>query len=292
MPRRKTEHSGGVTPIPCRKNEALRSVIARYADALREQAHTLGDHGLSKDDFYRSGVFRGAIERLRGQFSATMREKRDFVRCVLNHMQDAGAIGDWESAESKNRHDFLLHIGDRNCVIELKGCLDGNNTTIFERPPHAHEFVLWSICSNPAADPRHNAWSGLHVRLSAEIIERHQRIDGLIIWDWLCASSARPGCPKSDRLIDIGPWRLPPPCIYVFPATIAHPRNNPCAQARRLDDCALLSAFADVFSCNQDEIFYVSFEARYFGSDIERRTIVKRNGAIVAESDFTPIQRA
>jgi len=47
-----------------------------------------GYHGHGESEFHGSGLFRGAIERVRGQFSATMRDRREFVRHVLNHMQD------------------------------------------------------------------------------------------------------------------------------------------------------------------------------------------------------------
>src|SRR5271165_934827 len=77
--------------------------------------------------------------------------------------------------------------------------------------------------TNPGADPRHNAWSGIHTRLSAEIISRSQRVDGLDIWDMVCGTFGRP-CPKLEsdttRFTVVGPYRLPPPCIYLFPVTI------------------------------------------------------------------------
>jgi hypothetical protein len=38
-----------------------------YAEVLKTDAHKLGAHGLSEQEFYDSGVFRGAIERIRGQ---------------------------------------------------------------------------------------------------------------------------------------------------------------------------------------------------------------------------------
>ena len=74
--------------IPCSQNEDLRKLIESYAEALKVEAHKLGSHGLNEADFYNSGLFRGAIERIRGQFSATMREKREFARDILNYMQD------------------------------------------------------------------------------------------------------------------------------------------------------------------------------------------------------------
>ena len=94
--------------IPCQKNKNLTELIRNYAEVLKTEAHTLGTHGLNEQEFYNSGVFRGAIERVRGQFSATMGVKREFVRHVLNHMQDRGFILDWESAggkESPRLHD-------------------------------------------------------------------------------------------------------------------------------------------------------------------------------------------
>ena len=40
-------------------------------------------------------------------------------------------------------------------AIELKGCLDGNNTDIFERPTHVQEFVMWSVGRFRAGRQRH-----------------------------------------------------------------------------------------------------------------------------------------
>jgi hypothetical protein len=100
---------------------------------------------------------------------------------VLNYMQDQGFIQDCDSAGEANRHDYVVRLTGTVGVIELKGCLDGNNTNIFERPPNAQEFVIWSVCTNPGADPRLNAWSGIHTRLSAEIISRQQQVDGVMI---------------------------------------------------------------------------------------------------------------
>jgi hypothetical protein len=281
--------------IPCQQNAALRRKIEEFAETLKTEAHLLGNHGPSEAEFYNSGLFRGAIERIRGQFAATMREKREFVQHVLNHMQDQGVIQEWESAGEANRHDYVVHLNSgRIAIIELKGCLDGNNTNIFERPPHAQEFIIWSVCTNPGADPRHNAWSGIHTRLSAEIIFQEQRIDGLLIWDMVCGTIGRL-CPKienkSERLTDIGPFRLPPPCIYVFPATIPSPRNNPHPTAQQLEDVELLSAFNACFQCDPSEINYVDFQVQYRGADIERTTRVTRDGSIQQESAPTPIRR-
>jgi hypothetical protein len=285
-----------VTVIPCEQNAELRRQIESFTEVLKTQAHLLGDHGLDEAEFYNSGLFRGAIERIRGQFSATMREKREFVSHILNSMQDGGYIQEWDSAGENNRHDYTVRMtSGKVAVIELKGCLDGNNTNIFERPPHAHEFILWSVCTNPGADPRHNVWSGVHTRLSAEIISRSQRIDGLIVWDMVCGTIGRP-CPKvvdhEERLVVVGPYKLPPPCIYLFPATIPAPRNNPAPKAQPLNAVELLTAFNACFGGLSQEINSVDFEVENRGSETQRKTIVSRNGQVVQGSGMTAIRRA
>jgi hypothetical protein len=282
--------------VPCEQNRELRRKIEEYAETLKREAHKLGDHGLGEHEFYHSGLFRGAIERIRGQFSAAMREKRDFVKCVLNDMLANGFIVGWESAGEANRHDYSVQLkSGRTAIIELKGCLDGNNTNIFERPPHAQEFVIWSVCTNPGADPRHNVWSGLHTRLSAEIIFREQQVDGLIVWDMVCGTVGRT-CPKiagnESRLKSVGAYRLPPPCIYVMPATIPSPRNNPNPAPQKISESELLSAFHECFGGNSNEINSVEFEVGYEGSDTVRKTTIKRDGVVQHSSDATPIRRS
>lgn len=283
--------------IPCQQNEELQTRIRDFAEILKTQAHTLGAHGLDEQEFYNSGLFRGAIERIRGQFSATMRDKREFVQHVLNHMQDGGFIGEWNVSGSENRHDYTIAMpSGKTAVIELKGCLDGNNTNIFERPPHAHEFIIWSVCSNPGADPRLNAWSGIHTRLSAEIISRSQRVDGLLIWDWVCGTLGRP-CPKltghdDPRITEVGHYRLPPPCIYMFPSTIPSPRNNPNPPPQALGDVEILSAFANCFKANEQDLNSVSIAVAHAEADTVRSTTVVRNGEVQKQSNLTAIRRS
>lgn len=183
----------------------------------------------------------------------------------------------------------------RLAVIDLKGCLDGANTNIFERPPEAHEFVTWSLCTNAGADPRRNAWSGIHTRLSAEMISRNQRVDGLVIWDMICGTIGR-HCPKlgtlnpSARLTSIGPFSTPPPCIYVLPGTIPS-IEHPQAQAQSLEQVELLSAFHNAFGGSHDEINYVDFEIGERDDEVLRRTVIRRAGVVQHASDMTAIRR-
>lgn len=282
--------------IPCARNERLRAQIEAFAETLKTEAHKLGDHGLDEREFYDSPIFRGAIERVRGQFSATMRGKREFVRHVLNHMEDAGFIAGWDESEDAARNDYVVRlISGRTAVIDLKGCLDGNNTNIFERPGDADEFVIWSLCTNSGADPRRNAWSGIHTRLSAEMVSRAQCVDGVVIWDMICGTVAR-RCPKlaaadaGERTSEFGSFRTPPPCIYLFPSSPPTP-EHPVALAQALDDVELLAAFNACFKGHLDEINHVAFELTQTGETVERATTVVRSGAVVRASGPTAIRR-
>jgi hypothetical protein len=285
-----------VSEIPCEKNAELREKILEFAEVLKTESHKLGNHGLDERDFYQSGLFRGAIERIRGQFSASMKEKRDFVSLVLSYMQDGGFIADWGSAGEANRHDYFVELNNgRTAIIELKGCLDGNNTNIFERPPHADEFIVWSVCSNPGADPRHNVWSGIHTRLSAEMIDRNQRIDGLVVWDWICGTTARP-CPKlmaaPERATEVGQFRLPPPCIYLFPGTVPSVRNNPSPRVNILTDVGILEAMHRCFDGDDEEVNSVSIEVAHRGAETVRTTTITRGGVVQKTTEPTPIRRS
>lgn len=281
--------------IPCDQDSRLRAEIDRFAEALKTQAHALGDHGLTETDFYNSPILRGAIEKLRGEFSATMRGKREFVQHVLNHMQDGGFIGEWDRAKAGARNDYYIQLNSgRTAVIDLKGCLDGANTNIFERPPEADEFITWSLCTNSGADPRRNAWSGIHTRLSAEMISRNQRVDGVVIWDWICGTMGRP-CPKlallgAPRTTTLGPFTTPPPCVYVLPGQIPS-LEHPLASAQGLEDVELLSAFHRAFSGSDDEVHYVDFELAEQGDGLFRRTTVRRAGVQQHASEMTAIRR-
>ncbi|WP_428407923.1 hypothetical protein [Hyphococcus sp.] len=283
--------------IPCDNDDKeRRKKVDEYVEHLKLHAHEIGGHELSDQEFYDSGFFRAAMERIRGQNSAKMREKREFVQHVLNYLQDRSFIEDWSPAGSQNRYDYDVTFSDgRNAAIELKGCMDGNNTTIFERPNHAQEFLVWSVCANKLSNMARNAWSGLHTRLSAQIIENNIKVDGVIIWDWICGSRERP-CPKLrdpnfGNRIQIGPYNLPPPCIYILPATVPSARNNPKPNTPQLSELRLLNAFHECFGGSKDHINYVNYEIRQQGQEKARKTSVTRGGEIKKTSRFTPIRR-
>ncbi len=290
----------GVTQFPvilCQRSDQLTNVIRDYAEALKAAAPTIGAHGMGEEEFWASGLFRGAIERLRGQQAASMTEKRQFIRRILDHLWERGFIENWTVAGGEDRHDYELRFADgRIAAIEAKGCLDGNNTNIFERPANADEFVIWSLCQNPGADPRHNVWSGIHTRLSAEIMSRRQRVDGLIVWDMVCGTVGRP-CPKivgdgANRRSDVGGRQPPPPCLYLFPRTVPDPRNNPAPRCWTLPDVASLNIFHQAFNGDENDVVEVQISADMDGATARRTTRLVRRGVEVFASEPTPILRA
>jgi hypothetical protein len=131
--------------------------------------------------------------------------------------------------------------------------------------------------------------------LSAEIVDKSKQVDGLVIWDMVCGTIGRP-CPKlggdAKRLTEVGQYSVPPPCIFLFPATIPAPRNNPAPFAHQLKDVEFLSILHTAFKGADEEIATVLIEARYRGPDLERLTKVLRGGVVAQASDWTPIQRA
>jgi len=281
--------------VPCQQNKDLNKLVEEFAETLKTQAHVIGDHGLSERDFYQGGLFRGAIERIRGQFAADMAAKRDFVRQVLNYMQDHGYITGYEEAGGKNRHDYSIVLPDgRTSVVELKGGLDGNNTNIFERPPHAQEFLIWSIASNATGDPRRNVWSGIHTRLSAEIIDKKKQVDGLIVWDWICGTIGRP-CPKlqghPERKTVVGQFSLTPPCLYLFPKTVPSVRQNPDPEPHTVDEVGFIHALHKCFGGRDEELNTVRFAVAHQGNETVRTTTVYRDGQVQHRSKPTTIRR-
>ena len=282
--------------ILCELRDETKQKIDSYVEALRQSAPRIGDHGLTDAEFWDSGLFRSAIEKIRGTQAATMEEKRGFVEAILDHLQSQSKIQGWTSTGSGERHDYEVRLNNaRICAVETKGCLDGNNTNIFERPANADEFVIWSLCQNPGSDPAHNAWSGIHTRLSAEIIHRKQIVNGVIIWDMLCGTPGRP-CPKLEqepnRATPIGERRVPPPCIYLFPRTVPDVRNNPRPTTYVLSDVTFLEILHSEFSGNSDDVVSVAIEVKMDESTVSRKTSYSRNGTLFSESNWTKLKRA
>ena len=42
--------------VPCQRNDKLKKLIEEYAEVLKKDAHNLGNHGLTEEEFYDSGL--------------------------------------------------------------------------------------------------------------------------------------------------------------------------------------------------------------------------------------------
>lgn len=280
--------------IPCASSPEMTATIDAYAKALVAVAPSIGSHGLSEEAFWRAGIFRAAVEKIRGTQAASMSDKKAFIAETLERLQQAEYIAKFEFTGAGERHDYQVTLpGGKVSVIEAKGCLDGNNTTVFLRPANADEFIIWSLCQNPGADPKHNLWSGVHTRLGGKIMAEKERVDALIVWDPLCGSLGRP-CPKLSmgRGGELHGRKVPPPCIYLFPRTIPDPRNNPSPAVWQLKELGLVAALLEAFGGNPEDITTVHIEARMKGATVERKTTLKRGNEILVESGWTELKRA
>jgi len=283
--------------IPCKLLPEVNKSIEDYAADLKRDGWKIGSHGLSKKEFENSGLFHGAIEKLRGTQAASMAEKRDFAATILDFMKSKGKIANWSFTGAGERHDYQVEMpSGRLVVFEAKGCLDGNNTNIFQRPPNADEFFIWSMCQNPGANPGHNAWSGIHTRLGAKIIAEKEKVDGLVIWDRICGTPGRPcpklkAQPKRGTKLDNGRV-VPPPCVYLFPRTVPDPRNNPEPKIWQLKEITFLKALWECFKGDEDDVIEIHLHAKMEGASVVRQTILKRGGVVLTESGWTKIKRA
>jgi hypothetical protein len=283
--------------IPCSLLPETRARISKFAEDLKAAAPKVGSHGLTENEFWNSGLFQGAVERLRGTQAASTSVKRRFLDEILNHMKSAGVITDFFFSGGGDRHDYQIEMPTgKRAVFEAKGCLDGNNTNIFQRPPNADEFFIWSLCQNAGADPRHNAWSGIHTRLGPAILAENGRVDALVIWDMLCGGLARP-CPKlllnPERVTVLASGRkVPPPCIYVFPRSKPDARNNPNPEVWKLKELPFIQALAKTFGCLKNEVVEIHIHTQMKEADVQRKTTLIRAGTVLAESKWTKLKRA
>lgn len=280
--------------IPCLRKPEYEAKVAQIAEILRTRSHELDGIGLSEEEFYGNGYFRAAIEKIRGQQAAAMSAKRAFMRRALNYMEDSGLIVGWSHAEARDRHDYTVSLdGGYTAVIEQKGCLDGNNVNISERPPNADEFYIWSICTNYGSNIAKGVRSAI-MRITAEMIATEKRVDGIIVWDMICGSSGRP-CPKlnanPNAATTIGPHVLPPPCLYLFPATIAHTRLNPKPPIRPLQSLKFANALLSAFKGGQHDVNYVEYEVRKVQTSTQRMVQFLRNGTVQDASRWVQVKR-
>jgi hypothetical protein len=257
-------------------------------------------------------LFNSAIQSLRGTSAATTTDKRRFVAQILSFMKEQSLVAEWVYIGTEGRNDYRVNLPDgRHVAIETKGCPDGNNMTIYERPSWADEFIIWSQCPNSLAkDPGVGVWSGLSTRLFPHMMESDtQRVDALIFYDGRCASSFRQ-CPhkfgirgslrKAASNITGYPeedW-MTAPCVYLLPRTKAHFTSNPKPPLTSLPDShfilALLRAFVVPEESMRSHVQWATVEVKQDSGGRYRRVALGRgldNETPVVQGKWQKVKR-
>ncbi len=248
--------------LPCRHGlapaqvESAKNVLANLAD---DAPQILAKYGIPPSAW--PALLRAAVESLRGTNSATTSDKRRFIEAVLDYGVSHKAFVSWNFEGTGGRQDYRVELsGGRLVAVEAKGCPDGNNTTIWDRPPWAHEFVVWCLCPESLVhEPGAGVWSGISTRLIPKVAAEEKVVDAFIFWDGRCGSELRK-CPKARSFGVSGPLRskatdilgdppgwLPPPCIYLFPQSAPRPRN-PRPATHTLATCRFANSLLELFN--------------------------------------------
>lgn len=256
--------------LPCRHSLAEGSIerMIRLLTNLREEVPDLIErYDIPLDAESYAVVFSTAVESIRGTHAATTQSKKRFIEAILDFMTRGGYVAEWEFIGSGGRQDYRAQLLDGTDVgIEAKGCPDGNNMTIWERPAWANEFIVWSQCPESLRHhPGKGTWSGVSIRLLPKSIAEGVVVDAMLFWDGRCGSDIR-RCPKSYGVEGEGlrpeatnipgqggrDW-IPPPCVYLFPRTVARAPGNPSPAPHTSETCKFAGALLAAFNVPADE---------------------------------------
>lgn len=256
--------------FPSHKIDPVKEIITSLPTT---SPHLLTEKGIEPDAWI--PLLRAAIESLRGTASATGRDKRRFIAAILNHCKNGGFITSWEFVGSGGRQDYKVVLPSGKSVgIEAKGCPDGNNTTIWDRPTWAEEFIVWSLCPESLAHhPGRGMWSGISNRLMPKIAAERKLVDAYIFWDGRCGTTLRK-CHKGygvygelRRNASEHPGQegkedwVPPPCIYLFPRSIPSVHKNPHPPVHTTRTCEFAAALLNAFGVPESEHHLYTHEA-------------------------------
>jgi hypothetical protein len=263
--------------------------------------------GLLPNDF--PLYFNAAIQSIRGTSAASTSDKKRFLESILERMREVGVVRTWEFFGTKGRQDYKIVLSSGRVVaIESKGCPDGNNLNIWERPAWAEEFIVWSQCPQSLAKaPGEGIWSGIATRLLTKVAVEGERVDAFIFHDGQCGAAGRPCWKHHGRegwrlaatdipAADGRNW-LPAPCVYLFPRTVANPRTNRKPALHSLDTCHFARALLEAFGVPKGEwsryTHWASIELRQDEEGIHKRVAIghQLGGPSVVESQWTKLKR-
>jgi hypothetical protein len=248
------------------------------------------------EDLARTGVpagewqpfLRAAVESLRGSWAASTTDKYRFIAEVLKFGATRKAWKSWAPVGTAGRNDFRVELNDGTLIsIEAKGCPDGNNTNIWDRPGWADEFFVWCQCPESLRHhPGTGAWAGIANRLLPKVAAERTVVDGFIFWDGRCGSKLRP-CPKGygvdglrSAATDIPgqsgreDW-VPPPCIFMMPKSPPHVSNNRVPAVHNIASLKFAAALLDVFNVPASEQPEYVHDAKIAARNVPRGTEVQ-----------------
>ena len=252
---------------PCRHDEFKKQV-----DKVKDLIYRLDQHSpcllrdrnidISSYDM----LFRAAVQSLRGTWSATTSVKKHFIDTILDYGKERGIFDEWHFVGTGNRQDYRVALVDGTVVgIEAKGCPDGNNLQIWDRPGWANEFIVWSMCPDSLVkQPGRGIWSGISTRLMTKVVAENVIVDAMIFWDSRCGSDLR-RCPKhfgvegdlrsraTETEAQDGRKWLPPPCVYLFPRTPPNIRNNPSPPLHTVETCKFANSLLTLFNVPNEQ---------------------------------------
>jgi hypothetical protein len=254
--------------LPCRHSldvTAIGKAKRLLADMPNAAPGAIAAAGIDPADW--DILLRAAVESMRGTNSATATDKRRFIAAVLDHARRCGVLTEWSFIGSGGRQDYRVEMPDGKLVaIESKGCPDGNNTNIWDRPSWADEFIVWFLCPESLAHPAgEGLWSGIATRLMPKMAAERKVVDTVLFFDGRCGSHLRQ-CPKSygvdgplranatDIRGDAGaPDWTPPPCVYLMPRSYPTVPSNPAPRLWTLEESTFARAILTAFGVPADQ---------------------------------------
>ncbi len=205
---------------PCRHEGAPREHVVeattRLINGLGSQVDVLAQHGLSRDEFV--AALPMAIERIRGSRSASVADRKDFIRKLLQGLVDTGVASRLEVPNYNDNTVYRLTIdGFGDVAIIQKGCPDGAHSSVrWSAPDWARETYLWWLCDSMTNQPGVHIAKGVNRLRQRFFGDAPDTLDGVIFHNYVCGSPER-RCPKIEHRAELGGLAVPPPCVYVMP---------------------------------------------------------------------------
>lgn len=220
---------GAEEAAPCRHKgappEEVVTQVVEIIQSIGEDEKYLYSRGISTEEF--QIALPAAIEQMRGRFSASNKERRDFLVLIFDYLVATKAITSYTRPTYGDDTVYRLVVpGLGDVAIVQKGCPDGKHSSVaWSVPDWAVETYLWWLCPSLKNEPGWHVSAGVK-RLRGQFFSpRPDALDGVIFHNSLCGTDLRP-CPKMEHSVRIHDVLVPPPCIWVLPERGSGPNYN------------------------------------------------------------------